>query len=125
MRAARKTAAVVALACAAVAYAPSRAQPQGQVNLQGVWDLNWVNDRGAQRRGYLRLEQEGTTLRAEIHGRTSINAHGTVRGHAFELRGSRMMIPYRAHGQVQGNRMEGVFRVLNVERHFVGTRRTG
>ena len=127
MIAIRKTAATIAFACAAIAFAPLPAQPQPQAhaNLEGIWDVSWRNGHGAQRTGYLRFEQQGETLRAEIHARSSVNARGTVRGRAFELRGSRMMIPYRVEGQVDGNRIQGVFRAMSVERRFSGTRRSG
>jgi hypothetical protein len=116
----------LAVSAAALAQAASQAQQAPPTaNLQGVWDLTWTTRRGPEQKGYLRITQQGAALRAEIHGQGRINARGTVSGRRFDLRGSRMLVPYRIQGQVNGNRMEGVLKVMSVERRFTGNRRGG
>lgn len=36
-----------------------------------------------------------------------------------------MLVPYRIEGRLEGERLEGVLKVLSVERHFTGARRGG
>ena len=123
---AARIALALAVSAAALAQAAAQApQTQPTASLQGVWDLTWTTRRGPQQKGYLRITQQGSELRAEIHGRGRINARGRVSGRRFDLRGSRMLVPYRIEGQVSGNRMVGVLKVMSVERRFTGNRRGG
>ena len=110
-------------ACAASAGLAAAAHAEAVANLQGIWDLSWPTRNGPRQSGYLRFEQNGSALNVELHGKGSVRAQGTVNGRNFTVRGSRMLVPYRIEGQANGDRMEGVFKVLNVERHFTGTRR--
>lgn len=107
---------LASLACAAQAQAP---------RFDGVWDLIWQTRSGPRRSGTITLRQRGAALSAELRGRGSVNASGTVNGAAFVLRGSRMLVPYRIEGHVEGDRMEGAFKVMSVDRRFTGIRRRG
>lgn len=104
------------LAAAAIAQPPA-------ARFDGIWDLIWQTRRGPQQRGYLVLNQSGGALSGEIHGRGSIRARGSAAGASFMLRGSRMLVPYRIEGRVDGDRMEGALKVMNVDRRFTGVRR--
>jgi len=105
-----------ALAMAAVAQAPAP-------RFDGTWDLIWQTRRGPRQSGYLVLAQRGTALEAELHGRGSVHARGAVDGPRFILRGSRMLVSYTVEGRISGDRMEGEFRMLSVNRRFTGVRR--
>ncbi len=102
------------------APAAAQAVPSG---VEGTWDLTWQTRRGPQQRGYLVLARSGGALLGEIHGRGSVRATGSASGSSFVLRGSRMLTRYRIEGRVTGDRMEGVLKVLSVERRFTGRRR--
>lgn len=108
--------AVLSLALAAQAQAPPP-------RFEGTWDLTWQTRRGPRQSGYLVLRQRGLVLTAEIHGRGSVNAAGGTSGSRFVLRGSRMLVPYRIEGSIEGDRMEGAFKVMSVDRRFTGARR--
>lgn len=114
--AARLPLAALLLAAAATAQAAPSA-------FEGTWDLTWQTRRGPQQRGYLVLAGSGGALSGEIHGRGSVSATGSTSGSSFVLRGSRMLTRYRIEGRVAGDRMEGVLKVLSVERRFTGRRR--
>lgn len=109
-------AALFALWAALTAAAPA-------ANLAGTWDLIWQTRRGPQQRGYLVVEQAGSALRAEIHGQGQVRARGTAAGAAFRLRGSRLAVPYRIEGRLNGARLEGTLKILHIERRFTGVRR--
>lgn len=94
------------------------------VNMAGTWDLTWQARRGPQKRGYLVVTQSGTRLVAQIHGQGSVHATGSLTGAAFDLRGSRMAIPYTIRGQVTGERLEGSLQVLSINKPFSGSRRS-
>jgi hypothetical protein len=106
--------ALVATAVAAQAPAP---------RFDGIWDLTWQTRSGPRQSGYLVVSRSGAGLSAEIHGRGSIRASGSANGSSFVLRGSRMLVSYRLEGRIAGDRMEGVLKVLSVERRFTGLRR--
>ncbi|MEA3043550.1 MAG: hypothetical protein QOH47_1388 [Sphingomonadales bacterium] len=91
----------------------------------GIWDLIWQTRSGPRQSGYIELHQRGGALTGELHARGSVTANGTVSGSAFVLRGSRMLVPYRIEGNVRGDRMEGAFKVMSVDRRFTGIRRRG
>jgi hypothetical protein len=91
----------------------------------GVWDLEWKNAHGATRSAWLLMRQRGERIECELHGRHEVNAAGRIEGGRFELRGSRLLIPYRIIGRVEGGRMEGAVAAPGFERHFVGVRRRG
>ena len=104
-------------AAAGLAQAPA-------ARFEGTWDLTWQTRRGPQQRGYLVLTRSGAALTGEIHGPTrSVRAAGTASGSRFELRGRRMLTPYRIEVQVTADRMAGSLKVLSVERRFTGVRR--
>jgi hypothetical protein len=96
---------------------------RAQAPIAGVWDLTWETRRGPERNGQLAIVQEGERLRAEIRGRGAVKAKGKASGSRFELRGSRMMVPYIIAGTVSGDRMTGSFKVMSVEKRFSGVRR--
>ena len=108
------------LALLIVSPAGAQAPPP---RFDGIWDLIWQTRRGPRQSGYFVLRRQGDRLEAELHGQGSVRASGTVSGSAFQLRGSRMLVPYRIEGRIRGDRMEGEFRVLNVDRRFTGVRR--
>ena len=110
------TACTAALAASAAAQAPAP-------RFEGIWDLTWQTRHGPQRRGYFVLRRQGTALHAELHGQGSVSAEGNVNGNAFVLRGSRMLVPYRIEGTINGDRMEGAFKMMSVDRRFTGVRR--
>jgi hypothetical protein len=91
----------------------------------GVWDLEWKNAHGATRSAWLLLRQQGRHVEAELHGRHEVNAAGSIDGSRFELRGSRLLIPYRIVARVAGDRIEGAVSAPGFDRHFVGVRRRG
>jgi hypothetical protein len=102
------------------------AQPAGAQappRFDGIWDLTWQTRHGPQQRGYFVLRRQGDRLDGEIHGQGSVRASGTVNGSVFQLRGSRMLVPYRIEGRVRGDRMEGELKILSVDRRFTGVRR--
>ena len=108
--------AALLVAAASVAQAPAP-------RFDGTWDLTWQTRHGPERSGYLVLRRNGAGLSGEIHGRGEISATGSVTGASFELRGSRMLVPYRITGFVRGDRMEGRLKVLSIDRPFTGARR--
>lgn len=92
-------------------------------NVAGTWDLTWQTRKGPSRRGYLVITQQGTQLRARIHGQGEISAKGSATGSAFTLVGTRYAVRYTIAGRIQGDRMAGSLKVLSVEKHFTGQRR--
>jgi hypothetical protein len=106
----------VLIASPALAQAPSP-------RFDGIWDLTWQTRHGPQRSGYFVLRRQGDRLEGEIHGQGSVRASGTISGSAFQLRGSRMLVPYRIEGRVRGDRLEGELKILSVDRRFTGVRR--
>ena len=110
------------LAFAGLSGAPSAAQSVAST-MAGTWDLTWHSRSGPRREGYLVVRQTGSNLAAEIHGRGAVTARGTLSGARFDLRGSRMLVPYRIDGQMNGGVIEGTIRVMSVERRFTGVRR--
>ena len=123
-------------ACAAVGLPPfamppsatpastgAPAQPRPPAGLHGIWDLEWQTRRGVSPGGYLVIRQNGSALEAELHGRGSIRASGSVEGSRFTLRGERFFVPYTLTGVLSGDRIEGELKVMSVERRFVGRRR--
>jgi hypothetical protein len=107
-----------------LALALAAASP-GPASLAGTWDLTWANRHGATRSGWLVVRQQGARISAEVHGRREVNVSGSIEGGRFVLRGSRLLIPYTIEGRVQGDRLEGVLRAMNVVRHFSARRRPG
>lgn len=101
--------------------APVRAQPAASI--AGTWDIFWATRRGPRQSGYMVITQNGTNLSARLYGQGSVRARGTASGASFMLRGTRMAVPYRIEGRWQGDRLEGAFRVLGVERRFTAARR--
>jgi pimeloyl-ACP methyl ester carboxylesterase len=91
--------------------------------IEGTWDLQWPTSRGSSPGGYLVIRRKGSALEADLHGRGSLRASGTIAGSSFTLRGERMFVPYTLKGTVDGDRIEGVLKVMSVERSFVGERR--
>jgi|GEM_PF-821098 len=91
--------------------------------LTGTWDLEWRTSRGTSPGGYLVISQKGARLEAQLHGRGSIRATGSIEGNRFTLRGSRLFVPYTLTGTLDGDSMEGTLKVLSVERSFTGRRR--
>jgi hypothetical protein len=94
-------------------------------SVAGVWDLQWRNAHGATRGGWLLLRQHGRQVEAELHGRHDVNAAGTVEGGRIELRGSRLLIPYKIVARVEGDRIEGAVSAPGFDRRFTGMRRRG
>jgi hypothetical protein len=107
------------LAAALAAAAPPPAA------MAGTWDLSWTTRRGISRSGWLVVRQSGARIDAEIHGKGEVKASGRIEGAHFVLRGSRMLVPYTIDGDVAGGRLQGVLKVLKVERRFTGARRGG
>ncbi|MBV9930380.1 MAG: hypothetical protein JO013_05500 [Alphaproteobacteria bacterium] len=91
----------------------------------GVWDLTWKNAHGETRGAWLLMRQQGRHVDAELHGRHNVNASGLVEGSRVELRGSRLLIPYRIVARVAGDRIEGGVSAPGFERRFTGQRRRG
>jgi pimeloyl-ACP methyl ester carboxylesterase len=122
-------------ACAALALPPfavpasaSPATPaapaaDAAASMQGTWDLEFHTRRGLSPGGWLVIRQSGGRLDADLHGRGSIRASGTLEGDRFTLAGSRLFAPYTLTGTIDGDRIEGVLKVLSVERRFTGRRR--
>jgi hypothetical protein len=110
---------------ALAASAPLPAQPAAEqpAAMAGTWDLFWQTRHGPKQSGYFVIRQSGARLEAELHGQGSVKAKGTIVGHAFTLRGVRMMVPYRISGRVEGARLTGSLKILSVERRFTGSRR--
>ena len=111
---------VAGLAFLAVAPAEAAARPQ---KMGGTWDLTWKSRRGNIRTGHMIVEQRGDQLFAEVFDRGGATATGSIRGSAFELRGSRMFIPFTVTGRIRGGRMSGTLIAPGTERHFTGIRR--
>jgi hypothetical protein len=111
------------LLAAAAALLVGAAPPPAAV--AGVWDLVWKNAHGETRSAWLLMRQRGERIECELHGRHEVSAAGRVEGNRFELRGSRLLIPYRIAGRVDGGRMEGAVAAPGFERHFTGVRRRG
>ena len=111
---------VAALGLAAFAV---RAPAQVANSISGTWDLYWQTRRGPRQSGHMVFRQNGSALRAELHGQGQVSARGTVNGDSFSLRGTRMLVGYRIDGRWQGDRLEGSFRVLTTNRSFTGVRR--
>ena len=111
--------AALAASLLALAGSPATASP----DLQGTWDLQWQTRRGVAPGGYLVISQKGSSFEAELHGRGSIRASGTLNGNSFTLRGSRFFVPYIMTGIVNDDSIEGVLKVRSIERRFVGRRR--
>jgi hypothetical protein len=99
------------------------AAAQAAETMAGIWDLTWQTRHGPERKGYLVVRQSGVRLDAEIHGRGSVKAKGTLAGNSFTLRGSRLAIPYTISGRVEGGWLAGSLKILSVERRFTGARR--
>lgn len=97
--------------------------PQAAARLDGTWDLQWQTSRGSAPGGYLVISQDGRELTAELHGRGSLRASGTIDGNGFTLRGTRLFVPYTLTGTVNGAAIEGTLKVTSVERRFTGRRR--
>ena len=108
--------------CLAALAVPAAAQAPAP-RFDGIWDLIWQTRRGPRRSGYFVFRQQGSALHAELHGRGSVIADGNVDGNVFVLRGSRMLVPYRIEGRIDGDRMEGAFKAMSVDRRFTGVRR--
>jgi pimeloyl-ACP methyl ester carboxylesterase len=103
---------------------PAQAPAAGPAaELKGTWDLQWQTRRGPESGGYLVISQDGRELTAQLHGRGSIRASGTMEGNRFILRGSRLFVPYTLTGTVSADRIEGTLKVMSVERQFAGQRR--
>ncbi len=111
---------VAALGLAAFAV---RAPAQEASSISGTWDLYWQTRRGPRQSGHMVFRQNGSELRAELHGQGQVSARGTVNGDSFSLRGTRMLVSYRIDGRWQGDRLEGSFRVLSTNKPFTGVRR--
>jgi hypothetical protein len=112
-------AALVLLASTSTAQPPPPHSP-----VAGVWDLTWMTSKGPQRNGYIVVVQQGTRLRADIHGtRGAVKAAGEARGSNFVLRGSRMAVRYVLAGAVSDDQMTGSIKVMSMERQFTGLRR--
>jgi hypothetical protein len=110
---------------AAAAVLAGAAAPAPPAPVAGVWDLQWKNAHGETRSAWLLMRQRGERIACELHGRHEVNAAGRIEGARFELKGSRLFIPYRIFGRVEGGRMEGAVAAPGFERHFVGVRRRG
>ena len=91
--------------------------------MAGTWDLTWQTRHGPERNGWLVVTQSGSRIAAEIHGKGAVKAKGTIAGHDYVLRGSRMMVPYTISGRVDGDRLTGTLKILSVQRSFTGARR--
>jgi pimeloyl-ACP methyl ester carboxylesterase len=114
---------VPAVAAPPASAAPAAPAKQKPASLEGNWDLFWQTRKGSSPGGYLVIRQSGTSLEADLHGKGSIRASGSVEGNAFTLNGSRLFVPYVLSGTLRGDAIEGVLKVMSVERHFVGRRR--
>ena len=111
------------VAALGLAASPVRAPAQGSDSISGTWDLYWQTRRGPRQSGYMVFHQNGSELRAELHGQGQVSARGTVNGHNFSLHGTRMLVSYRIEGSWQGDRLQGAFRVLSTNRDFTAVRR--
>ena len=105
----------------AVSAVPAPAQAADSIS--GTWDLYWQTRRGPRKSGWMVFRQNGSELRAELHGKGQVNVRGTVSGNSFSLRGTRMLVSYRIEGSWQGDRLQGAFRVVGVNKPFTGIRR--
>jgi len=110
-------AATLALALAV----PATAQNAGSIS--GTWDLYWQTRSGPRKSGYMVFRQDGGVLRAELHGQGKVYARGSVTGDRFVVRGTRMLVGYRIEGRWQGDRLQGSFKVLSVDKAFTAVRR--
>jgi len=113
-----------AFAVPAVEVPAQAPQSEPAVQLSGTWDLQWQTRRGPSPGGYLVISQNGRELTAQLHGRGSIQASGSIEGNGFILRGSRLFVPYTLTGTMSADRIEGTLKVMSVERQFTGQRRT-
>jgi hypothetical protein len=111
----------IGLIAASAAAQPASAQPAG--SLSGTWDMYWQTKSGPKKSGHIVLRQNGSDLRAELHGKGKIDARGTVNGDSFVLRGTRMLIGYRIEGRRQGDRLQGSLKVMSVDKAFTAARR--
>lgn len=98
--------------------APAAASP-----LDGTWDLTWQTRHGPSRSGFLVIREKGGRVEAEVHGQGALRVSGTAQGNRFALHGSRMLVPYTLSGTQSGDRIDGLLKVMSVERRFTGTRR--
>jgi len=112
-----------ALPAAAPVPAPEPPGAPPTERLEGTWDLHWRTSRGTAPGGHLVIRRSGARIEAELHGRGSISASGTIEGDGFTLSGSSAFVSYRISGTITAEGIEGVLRVMSVERHFVGRRR--
>ncbi|HEX8244641.1 MAG TPA: hypothetical protein VF541_14140, partial [Longimicrobium sp.] len=92
-------------------------------DVAGLWALVWDAASGPRESGSLLLRQEGEKVRAELRGRGSLDAEGTVRGHRLRITGTRLLTRYEIVAAVQGDTMRGTLDVLTIHRAFTGVRR--
>ncbi len=115
--------AVAGLAILAAAPLSAQPAPEPPAPIGGTWDLIWQTRHGPKQSGYFVIRQTGSRLDAELHGQGSVKAKGSIAGHDFILRGTRMMVGYTISGRVEGSRLTGSLKILSVERRFSGTKR--
>lgn len=96
---------------------------QAPASFAGIWDLVWQTRHGPDASGYIVIEQQGSRLTAEIHGKGHVKAKGEAAGAAFILRGSRMAVPYTISGRLDGEALRGSLQILSLTKSFTGTRR--
>ena len=111
----------IGLLAASAAAQPAPTQPAGSIT--GTWDMYWQTKSGPRKSGYMVFRQNGSDLRAELHGKGKVNARGSVNGDSFVLRGTRMLVGYRIEGRRQGDRLQGSLKVLSVDKAFTAVRR--
>ena len=106
-----------------IAAVSAPAPAEAPADFAGTWDLVWQTRHGPDRSGYLVIEQQGSRIVAEIHGKGQVKAKGEAAGNAFILRGSRMAVPYTIGGRLEGDRLTGSLHILSIIKYFIGTRR--
>lgn len=111
----------IGLLAAAATAQPAPAQPAGSIS--GTWDMYWQTKSGPKKSGFMVFRQNGSDLRAELHGKGKVNARGSVTGDSFVLRGTRMLVGYRIEGRRQGDRLQGSLKVMSIDKPFTAVRR--
>ena len=115
---------VKALSAACLLALAPAAAAQSPAPLAGTWDLFWpTRDGGTTQQGWLVIEQAGTRLTVQIHGKGNLRAAGTAEGDAFRVQGRRMGAPFTISGRLDQGRLRGSVKVLTVDRRFEGVRR--
>jgi hypothetical protein len=83
----------------------------------------WQSASGGRESGSMVLAQDGSSVRAVLHGQGSLEAEGTVRGRLLVVKGRRLLTTFEIRAAAQGDTLRGALSVLTVRREFVAVRR--